>query len=665
MKKNVLLGLLILSVSIFAQSPINKLSTHLEAKIKEGNAGKYLVWVTFSDKGNSLQSYYLNPKTVVSEKSLERRKKVFSKNNLIDFSDLPVNSEYITTVTGKGFELKNISKWFNSISGFADLQTLKTIEQMPFVSTIDVVAQLPKEKQIQVEENVVPTINQPENNNLFDYGSSITQLTQINVPALHNLGYNGAGVTICVMDAGFSNLPHPAFSTMNIIAKWDFVNHDPGVGDSTDMGEGSHGTQTLSAIGGFLNGQLIGPAYASTYILAKTENTDSETPIEEDNWIAAMEWADSIGVDVTSTSLGYITFDSPYTSYTWQNMNGNYCKITIAADLAVKKGICVVNSAGNEGSNSSHNTLGAPADGDSVISIGAVTSSGTRSYFSSVGPTVDGRIKPDVMAMGSSVVVASPYSTGITSNSGTSFSCPLAAGVVALLLDVNPSLTPMKIREALIKTSSKANTPDNQYGYGIINALNAANYWPLPVELVSFNYQVTGNAVSLTWKTASEKNNNGFEIERAVENDKPVFEKIGFVKGNGTTTEISNYSFIDRPEAGNFIYRIKQIDYDGTSAFSENLYVGVNAVESYELYQNYPNPFNPTTNIRFNVPVDGNVKVELFNVLGSKVLDVLDQNMKAGMHSVELNGSSLNSGVYFVKMISGNYSKTIKITLMK
>ena len=172
-----------------------------------------------------------------------------------------------------------------------------------------------------------------------------------------------------------------SFSTMNIIAAYDFVNNDPNVGNEGDMGEGSHGTATLSIIGGFKEGQLIGPAYGANFILAKTENTDSETPVEEDNWIAAVEWADSIGVDVTSTSLSYLDYDSPYTSYTWQDMDGNTALITIAADLAAGKGIVVVNSAGNSGLNTSHNTLGAPADGDSVFTIGAVTSSGNSFFF--------------------------------------------------------------------------------------------------------------------------------------------------------------------------------------------------------------------------------------------------------------------------------------------
>ncbi len=202
--------------------------------------------------------------------------------------------------------------------------------------------------------------------NSYNYGQSFTQLNQITVPAVHDLGYTGAGITICSMDAGFSNLAHEVFSTMNIIAMWDFVDNDP------DVSGHSHGTATLSTIGGFKEGQLIGPAFGSDFILARTEDDNSETPVEEDNWIAALEWADSIGVDVTTTSLTYLDYDPPFPSYTWEDMDGNTALITIAADFAVGLGIFVVNSASNSGYNPNHNTLGAPADGDSVITVGAV-----------------------------------------------------------------------------------------------------------------------------------------------------------------------------------------------------------------------------------------------------------------------------------------------------
>lgn len=471
--------IILLSNLLFAQAPINKISDVLQSKSQFSGSNEFFrVWIFLKDKGNQIENYFTNPLTVVSEKSLRRRQKLNSEE-LIDFTDLPVNQNYIEQIQKTGFQLKNKSKWFNAISGFATKEQISKISSLEFVEKIDLVKGY-RTKKLDFENDYVfsPTSKntQTQNSYLLDYGNSFTQNNIINVPPVHNLGYNGQGVIICVMDAGFNNLAHRAFNTINILATWDFVNGDPNVGDEGDMGTGSHGTYVLSVLGGYAPGNLIGPAYRSTFLLAKTENTDSETPIEEDNWVAAVEWADSIGVDITSTSLGYLDYDPPFTSYTWQNMDGNTALITRAGDLAVKKGIVVVNSAGNEGSRGTPNTLMAPADGDSILAIGAVDSFGLRVSFSSYGPTVDGRIKPDFMAMGSGVVAArASNQTQYTSVSGTSFSCPLTSGAIALLLQANPNLTPIQIRNILRQTSSRSNNPDNYYGWGIINTLAALN----------------------------------------------------------------------------------------------------------------------------------------------------------------------------------------------
>ena len=488
----------------FAQTSNLKFSKALENKLTNlSSTDEILVWVYFNDKGNTNSFYLNNPQLVVSEKSLKRRVKVLGNNSVLTFKDLPVNTDYITQLQSLGFKLKWSSKWLNAVSGYTDKIQLEEIASLASVKNIDIVYKLRKgnEPETSLNKLIQPLKTEvPEGIHSLDYGSSYAQLQQINVPAVHDSGYTGQGITICVMDAGFSRLSHDAFLSMDIIAAWDFVNNDPNVGNQSDMGEGSHGTQTLSTIGGFAPGYLIGPAFNASYILAKTENTDSETPIEEDNWIAAMEWADSIGVDVTSTSLGYIDFDPPYTSYTWMDMDGNTTVITNGADYAAYIGIVVVNSAGNEGYNASHNTLGAPADGDSVITAGAVNSSGSRSSFSSVGPTVDGRIKPDIMALGSGNVVASPSNDhNYTTASGTSFSCPLSAGVAALILCANPNLTPMQVRDAMRNTASKSSNPDNSYGWGILDALAAVYYFPPAPQTfqLSVNVNTGWNMVSV------------------------------------------------------------------------------------------------------------------------------------------------------------------------
>ena len=578
--------------------------------------------------------------------------------------DLPVNNQYIAVLESKGFKLKHISKWLNGVSGFATKSELGLISQLSSVKKLDIVHKFKTDYSIEDNESATQqpdnSINKPQADYILNYGNSLTQLEQINVPAVHDLGYHGQGVTICSMDAGFDNLGHEVFSSMNIIAMWDFVDNDPDPSQG-----GSHGTSTLSTIGGFKEGQLIGPAYGSDFILARTEDIYSETPVEEDNWIAALEWADSIGVDVTTTSLSYLTFDPPYTSYTWQDMDGNTALITIAADLAVKLGIVVVNSASNSGYNPDHNTLGAPADGDSVITSGAVTSSGTRAYFSSCGPTADGRIKPDLMTMGEYVYVArssSPTSYG--HSDGTSFSCPLLAGACALMLSVNPNLTPMEVLDLLRQTATQSNNPDNLMGWGIINTLAAIQLIPVPVELTLFSGSFSDGAVHLQWRTATETNNYGFEVQKRYQNTS--FQKVGFVNGNGTTTNGIQYSFTDDNLLSNRIYyRLKQIDFNGEFKYSDEIMVDVPVLSGYQLFQNYPNPFNPSTLIKYSVPRQSNIKISLFDIIGNEVETLFEGNQQMGLHEINLNAANLPSGVYFVSLRADNFNKTIKITLVK
>jgi hypothetical protein len=661
--------LLCMYATSFAQQPLNKISTALQTKINTISADdQILVWVYFTDKGNNTDVYFRNPELVVSDKSLKRREKTLSKTNPITMKDIPLNQSYIRQIEVMGLKLKHESKWLNAVSGTVSRARINEISSLPFVSKLDVVYKLKKEIQPAPDKNKVMQglnkILQPEGIYDLNYGDSYSEMEQIKIPEVHNLGITGQGVTICVMDAGFSNLNHVAFDSINIIAEWDFVNNDPNVGNQSDSGDGSHGTETLSTIGGYAPGHLIGPAFNATYILAKTENTDSETPLEEDNWIAALEWADSIGVDVTSTSLGYLDFDPPWPSYTWQDMDGETTIITNGADYATHLGIVVVNSAGNNGYDT-HNTLGAPADGDSVITAGAVDYSGSRAFFSSVGPTVDGRIKPDVMALGDGNIVASPYDdNSYDYASGTSFSCPLTAGVAALVLSANPELTPMQVRDAMRNTSSLSNNPNNQYGWGILNALEAVNYFPTPVELTSFTAAIINNKVNLEWTTATEKNNRGFEIEKRFGDNN--FKTIGFIQGQGTKNSPSSYSFIDETSAfGKTVYRLKQIDLDGKYTFSNEITIDVPAAGDFVLQQNYPNPFNPSTIINYSIPYASNVKIALYDILGNQVKVLADEYKTAGNYSYTLNAAGLSSGIYFVRLNAGTSSKIIKITLAK
>jgi hypothetical protein len=456
---------------------------------------KVKVWVDFTDKGGNDQLLN-NPTVFLSERSIQRRAK---RGSVIDQSDLPIWNGYLDNLKKNGFAVISRSKWFNSVTLQANNNDLIKLSAMPFVKKIDFTAKARNSNKFIPVDQTNLVLNNSGNSSVtsLDYGISLAQLQPQQIPAAHDMGFNGSGVFICLMDAGFNNLAHEVFDSLHIVSTWDFVNNDPDVGDG-GQGNGSHGTATLSAIAGFKPGQLIGTAYKSHYLLAKTENTDSETPAEEDFWIAAAEWADSIGVDVTSTSLVYLDFDPPYTSYTWQDMNGNTARITIGADLAVKKGIVVFNSAGNSGFNETRNTLAAPADGDSVISMGSINTDGSRSSFSSVGLTFDGRIKPDLMAVGSPVYSAAPGGRdAYTYLSGTSLSCPIGAGIAAMLLQKNDTLSPIQIRTILRNTASQPNAPDRLMGWGTMNAVAALNNIPTGIKedqnTVPNDFVVIGN----------------------------------------------------------------------------------------------------------------------------------------------------------------------------
>lgn len=476
----VLTAILGMSAAGLAQDYSKKISGSLQLAAASIGADETVsAWIVLTDKGLPSAARQDEARRLLSERAMVRRQKMRPASELIQFKDLPLEGTYVQAIRPMVSRLRQTSRWFNAVSAEVTKSQIDALAQLPFVAQVDLVVKLRKhDESIEWNSSSAPGGGKFNLVDSLNYGSSYTQVSQINVPAVHNLGIHGEGVIVGVFDAGFNNLGHAAFSSMNILATHDFVNGDSSVADDGDMGEGSHGTNTLSVIGGYASGQLIGPAFAASYVLAKTENTESETPVEEDNWIAAVEWAETYGIDVISCSLGYIGFDGQ-SYYNWTWMNGDSCRITKAADMATWEGIVVVNSAGNEYDNSQHNTLGAPADGDTVIAVGAVNSSGSRVSFSSVGPTTDGRIKPDVMAMGSGVKAAygSPGATGYESVSGTSFSCPLTAGVCALILSANPSLTPFQVRDALRNTANNAINPNKYYGWGIVNALNAVNYY--------------------------------------------------------------------------------------------------------------------------------------------------------------------------------------------
>ncbi len=432
------------------------------------------VLVTLSRKSSAL----FRPEALLSERAIKRRQKMVQAGvlpSIITVEDLPFELSDLEALTQSGLEIKHCLKGLSKVSGTIRKADIASLESIASVVEIDAVKAFRRSPEIELPSLPIHSVPTAASTHVLNYGASFGQLSQINVPAVHDLGYTGQGVLIANFDAGFSNLTHEVFNTMTIVARKDFV-----TGQSNVVAPHSHGTLTLSTVGGFKEGQLIGPAFNAHYALARTEDASSETPAEEDNWAAAVEWADSLGADIITSSLGYLEFDPPFPSYTWQQMNGQTAISTLAARRAARLGIVVCNSAGNSGMIAlPANTLGAPADADSILTVGAVNSSGVRASFSSVGPTADGRIKPDVMAQGVGVRSAASSGNNYTNASGTSLSCPLIAGVAALVLSAHPNLTPMQVITAIKSTASNANAPNREIGWGIANALAAVNFFPL------------------------------------------------------------------------------------------------------------------------------------------------------------------------------------------
>ena len=418
----------------------------------------YKVWVYF-DKKDSKRIVDLD------DASIKRR----IKHNLFEPTkyDYLINQNYINEIKELDVEVNIQSRWLNAVSIIADIEKINLIKKLPFVKKIEPVFQHTKKKSIQASANRIF-----QNRNI-EYGFSYDQIEQINCRIPHIAGYFGQGVRVLYIDTGYE-LGHTAYDSLNLIAQYDFVNNDENTANETDQeiadNQDDHGTICLSVMAGYAPGNLIGPAFKSEYLLAKTEIMAEEIQQEEDNYVAALEWGESLGADIACASLGYLDW------YSYENLDGNSAVTTMAVDIASNLGVLCINSAGNEGDDPWYYII-APADADSVISVGAVNRDGTIANFSSRGPTYDGRIKPEVCALGvSAYCVRSNTENDFRTASGTSFSAPLAAGAAAVILSANPEWTNMQLREAMMMTASLSNSPDNIYGYGILNTWAAINY---------------------------------------------------------------------------------------------------------------------------------------------------------------------------------------------
>jgi hypothetical protein len=622
-------------------------------------------WVFFKDKGQIFDAE-ISYKTaaVLSQKALERRS-LRSSSALLTYSDLPPSGHYIRQLENLGIKIHHQSHWLNAVSCYLNGADRKQIASLSFVQRISPVKTYIRA----VGGNGLfpPDLHKPDNE---EYGPSLNQNAMLGIPASHAAGLHGENILIAVFDTGFI-LDHEVFNQIQVTDTWDFIHNDPDVdNDENDLpGQHNHGSEVLAVLAGYKPGELIGPAYRARFLLAKTEDLSSETHLEEDNWVAAAEWAERAGADIISTSVGY----DYSVGYTYDDMDGNTAIITRAADLAVKKGVAVFSAAGNEGLGA-WKYIGAPADGDSVIAVGGVRPDGTYWPSSSQGPTYDGRLKPDLAAQAQQV-----YSINSSSIdeyqyvNGTSFACPLVAGTAAIVLSAMPFLDPVALRDTLKQYASRNDNPDNFVGSGLVDMERLIVFFlnKPGVHLLEFTGSAGPGRNLLAWSVDREIGNTKWLIRRC-EGNAPV-QKISEIESIPSLTGIQNYSYTDAniSSGRSFTYKLFAVLQTGEELFVDSLTLSSIAPAGLSLLHNYPNPFNDRTRIIIGLSNPQTVNLAVFNIRGQLIKELIaDENLSADFHHViwdatDSSGKKVSTGNYFVRLKSDSGERMMKILYVK
>ena len=634
---------------------------------------KYMVY--FKDKGmanqTSLQKTsqaYTEAVQSLSKRSIQRRIKHRGADNFVTFEDVPIHQPYISELENSGARIWNKLKWFNAVSLYADKDQIAKISSLPFVEKVEAVQTLSYKKD-KIEEQSPRSFEKTSINNTglaYDYGSSLGQYALSDIPQVHAKGITGDSVVIGILDSGFRWKLIESLVSRKVIAEYDFVFHDNNTANEAgDVGsQDSHGTSIFSLIGGYKEGKIVAPAFNASFILAKTEDIGSETHVEEDNYAAALQWMDSIGVDITTSSLGYNEFDPSTFSYAYSDMNGKTTVVTKAVELAFTQfGISTFTSAGNDG-NSPWHYIGAPADGFNVIAVGSVSNSNIKAGSSSFGPSYDGRIKPEIVTQGVLDYVASVSGTSTSAYgtaSGTSAAAPIAAGIAAQLLSLYPHLTNVQIRQILLATAGNAASPNNEIGYGLLSSLKAISYPNLKKVDQSYSINkcfVGENILSQSVVLHLVQGVQTVDLPMSI-GQKGVYSTNLPSYNEGDALEFyftysdSNLTSVREPAVGKF--SLTSIKYETPKA--------------YGLEQNYPNPFNPNTTIWYSIQNSRFVSLKVYDLLGNAVTTLVNEEKTPGSYHVEfqakLGNRQLASGVYFYVLKVGEKIEAKKMMLLK
>ncbi len=698
------------------------LSLFLSLTLISGKSfGQNKYWVFFKDKPNAdafsppsknnsfkesavsrAESYLVNDE-VLTQRSIQRRLKVLSSDKVISSSDFPVYGPYLDSLRSIGLTINGTSRWFDAASVFADSSQLLRLEKFPFVVALKRIKSYTSPLKPETPGSVFhrrfskKSSYQPGDSSF--YGPSITQFALSGIPQVHALGINGSGVLIGMLDAGFRYEMHEALENTKIVGEHDFIQNDSITENQAGDAEAqdNHGTSTLSVLGGYAPGNLVGVAYGSDFMLAKTEYVPvSDYKWEEDNWVEGIEWMEARGVDVVSSSVGYDVFvdssgavDSSE-SYFWSrgDFNGKKSIASSAATRAAELGVVVAQAAGNEGNgNGVIGTLIAPADADSVITVGAVDLTGQLASFSSSGPTSDGRIKPDLVAMGEGDYVAVvPGPDTYAYESGTSFSTPITAGIAALILSVRPDFTPLQVISLLKNTAVEypdqthaSNYPNNYYGWGIVNAWNAIKGLGL-VSSNNFSDWQKNSSLNLAVRAFST---SGINLNLS----KGFYSTDGLTYTSAAvspTDTMNQYAIVVPPSAfstSHIYFYFSLVDsggrqiavpfYGSRKPFDAGWVFEPSQINgSFLLLGNYPNPFNSRTHVAIVLKSMEAVNVDVYDVLGRRVKTIFGGSLSSGYHEFVWNGTSnssqeVSSGAYFIRINVGGEVKMSKVLYLK
>lgn len=623
--------------------------------------------VQFKNKATSPFSI-ANPSAYLSAKAINRRTK---SGTTIDSTDLPITPRYLDSLRSiPNVTILNRTKWLNQVAiATSDPNALIKINSFSFVQSTAPIAlkMAPASGEVPAklkEETLEPLPNRTtarEVNVTLNYGQTFNQINFHNGQFLHDRGFQGEGMAIAMLDGGyFSYKSNKAFDSIRlngqILGEWNFVNNI----QNTDASSG-HGMNCLSTIAANRPGIMVGTAPHAKFWLLLTEDVFSEYPIEEVNWAAAAEFADSVGADVISSSLGYQDFDNSVFDHLYADRNGNTSIVTRAADLAAKKGIIVMNSAGNYGNLADQRKyISCPADGDSVVAVGATTVGGNIAGFSSWGPNSAGKVKPNIVSVGQGTIVAD-FNGNPVSGNGTSFSNPNIAGLITSLWGAFPEISNMKIIDAVQRSAHKFNNPDDRFGYGIPNMKTAFYLLKADKSRQQFGgsgwFKASPNPFTTQIDAAFIADNSG-TVKLYLKNITGA--KLDSVTFSVDSLDYKSHSFLNLGSltAGYYYVQYKNNTKDSTITLNK----GADLFAS-DWIKIFPNPFGSELNLYFKAQVNGQVIISLYDVKGRlvisrKMITVQKDNIYYADFPV---ATKLSRGIYTVHFSDGVNKRSIKL----